>query len=317
MVKKVPYITEEYLNECVIKEVVEEVPNHVLSFIDKPIVSIVLITFQHIEFIEDSINGIIKQKSDYQWELIIGDDDSNDGTREVCKEYALKYPERIRLFLNKRANNLSILGKPCGIFQTVYSLLKARGKYIALCSGDDIWQDEFKIDKQVKYLEENRNCSLTYHDWIEIYKTEESFCYGKIRKDFPKASTMVFLNVNKELPVSFLNVIQEDLFLQFMLNKKGDVHYLESIKPVIVNTPDNSLTRTLDPGTRRSQVFNLYENVLYAYYGTPLKNTAIRYLLSSYKVILGQSNLASYFGNMYAVIRSISKVIGHLVFNKK
>ena len=317
MVQKIPYITEEYLNEFIIKEKVEEVHNNVLSFIDKPIVSVILITYQHVEYIKDSINGLINQKSNYQWELIIGDDDSNDGTKEVCIEYALKYPNKIRLFLNKRANNLSILGKSCGIFQIVYSLLKARGKYIALCSGDDIWQDEFKIDKQVKYLEKNSNCSLTYHDWIERYKIEKSFYTSKIRNDFPKASTTVFLNLNKELPIPFLNVIQEDLFLQFMLKSKGNFHYLKSIKPLIVNALDNSLSRTLDHKTRHKQVLNLYENVLFAYYRTPLRTIAIRYLFSSYKIFLGQSNLMNFFGDLYAVVQSIFKVIRHILFNKK
>lgn len=315
MIKEIQYISEEYLNESIAKEKVEEVPNNVLSGIDKPLVSVILITYQHIEYIEDSINGIINQKADFDWELIIGDDDSNDGTKEVCINYARENPDRIRLFLNKRTNNLSVLGKPCGIFQITYCILKARGKYIALCSGDDVWQDELKIYKQVEYLEKNKNCSLTYHAWIERYKTEDPSYKTIIRKDFPKASTTVFLNINKELPVNFLNVMQEDSFLQFILKSKGDFHYLESTNPVIVNAAKDSLWRSLDIYKRNSQALNLYENILYAYFRSPLKTDAIRYLLSLYKVIIKQTNLKNFIKTFFMVVRSVVKITKYFILS--
>ena len=105
--------------------------------------------------LRDCLDGILMQKTDFPYEIIIGEDGSTDGTREICIEYANKYPNLIRLFLrdrnvshltNKDGNDIMLNGK--------FQKLHARGKYYAPCEGDDYWTDPYKLQKQVDFLEQ-------------------------------------------------------------------------------------------------------------------------------------------------------------------
>src|SRR5690554_989135 len=132
-----------------------KVQEHQNNVSENPMVSICVQTYQHVNFIEACLEGILNQKTNFQFEILLGEDSSTDGTREICIEYANKYPERIRLFLHHRENNIYIGGKPSGRFNFMFNLLSARGKYIALCEGDDYWTDPLKLQKQVEFLEAN------------------------------------------------------------------------------------------------------------------------------------------------------------------
>lgn len=136
-------------------------PSHPIKDV---MVSICVQTFQHVNYIEDCLNGILNQKTSFNYEILLGDDGSTDGTREICKTYASKYPDIIRLFLHHRENNISIYGKPTGRFNFVYNLHSARGKYIAICEGDDYWTDQDKLQRQLDFLEQNPTYNLVYHN---------------------------------------------------------------------------------------------------------------------------------------------------------
>jgi glycosyltransferase involved in cell wall biosynthesis len=127
---------------------------------DGPLVSVCVQTYQHAPYIRECLDGILMQKTDFPFEILLGEDASTDGTREICLEYANKYPDRIRLFLHDRRNNIAVLGKATGRFNFLYNIFNARGRYIALCEGDDYWTDALKLQKQVDLLQENPDCSL-------------------------------------------------------------------------------------------------------------------------------------------------------------
>lgn len=129
----------------------------------QPVVSVCVQTYNHVKYIKVCLDGIIMQKTELPVEILLGEDESNDGTREICIEYANRYPEKIRLFLHSREYNIKINGKPTGRFNFLYNLSKARGKYIALCEGDDYWTDPLKLQKQVEFLEENPEYSMCFH----------------------------------------------------------------------------------------------------------------------------------------------------------
>lgn len=148
------------------KSVIEET-NTVTS---KPLVSVCIQTYQHIRYIKKAIDRILMQKTDFDFEILIGEDGSEDGTREICIEYAKKYPNKIRLFLHHRENNIRINNKPTGRFNFLYNLFSARGKFIALCEGDDYWIDNFKLQKQIDILNENPNLIGSYHEMEILFK---------------------------------------------------------------------------------------------------------------------------------------------------
>ena len=143
---------------------VEEYSNRVLEAVPEPVVSVQVLTYQHANFIRDCLDGILMQETDFPVEILIGEDESSDGTREICKEYAARHPDTIRLFLHRRENNIAIHGRPTGRFQSTYTRFKCRGTYIALCEGDDYWTDPLKLQKQVDFLEGHPECVLSFHD---------------------------------------------------------------------------------------------------------------------------------------------------------
>jgi glycosyltransferase involved in cell wall biosynthesis len=138
---------------------VEEFPHQVS---DKPIVSVCVLTYQHKPYIKECLDGILMQQTNFPFEILIGEDSSTDGTREICIEYAEKYPNKIRLFLHHRENNIKINDSPTGRFNLLYSFFIARGKYIALCEGDDYWTDPYKLQKQCDFLEANEDFSICF-----------------------------------------------------------------------------------------------------------------------------------------------------------
>lgn len=142
---------------CYEKEKVVEYPN---DSILKPIISVVVITYQHQKFIRKCIDSILAQDLHIPFEVIIGEDDSSDGTREICREYAQNNPDIIRLIEHKRANNIIVDGKPTFLFNSFYCLYKTRGKYIAICEGDDYWFTTDKLQKQIDALESYPDCTI-------------------------------------------------------------------------------------------------------------------------------------------------------------
>jgi glycosyltransferase involved in cell wall biosynthesis len=153
----------------------------------RPIISVCVQTYQHVNYIKQCLDGILNQKTDFDFEILLGEDASKDGTREICMAYAENYPDKIRLFLHHRENNISIGGQPTGRFNFLFNLYSAKGKYIAMCEGDDYWTDPLKLQKQVEFLEENKACS---------------FCFTKAKKVFEEqnGSSQIYpKNINKQI----------------------------------------------------------------------------------------------------------------------
>lgn len=132
---------------------------------DKPLVSVCIVTYNQASYIRDSIDSVLNQKTDFPFEICIGEDDSNDGTREICKEYAEKYPDRIRLFLRSREDVIYCQGYPTGQFNMTETMKACRGKYVAICEGDDYWQNPEKLNKQVCFMETHPEYVMCHSDY--------------------------------------------------------------------------------------------------------------------------------------------------------
>lgn len=130
---------------------------------NQPMVSVCLITYQHVSFIRQAIESILAQQADFEFEVLIGEDGSSDGTREICKEYAAQYPDKIRLFCRRREDVIHINGRPTGRFNFCQTLAESNGKYVALLEGDDFWVDDLKLQKQVTLLESDTKLSGCFH----------------------------------------------------------------------------------------------------------------------------------------------------------
>lgn len=104
-----------------------------------------LITYNHAKYVKQALDGIIMQKTDFKYEVVVGDDASDDGTQEILKQYSEMYPDIFHLILRE---------KNIGATKNNYDIKQyARGKYFACLEGDDFWIDSQKLQIQVDFLE--------------------------------------------------------------------------------------------------------------------------------------------------------------------
>lgn len=120
-----------------------------------PLVSVLLITYNHAPYIAQAIEGALNQVTTFPIELVIGEDNSTDGTREIVLDYQKRYPNAIRIITSN--NNV---GAHINAERTRKS---CRGKYIACCEGDDYWIDTLKLQKQVDQIEANPEMVMSAH----------------------------------------------------------------------------------------------------------------------------------------------------------
>jgi len=195
----------------------------------KPTVSVFMMTYNHEKYIKQAIDSILMQKTNFDYEIVIGEDCSTDNTRKIINEYYDKYPGKFKLLLHE---------KNIGAIANQIAVLKAcTGKYIALCEGDDYWTDPYKLQKQVDFLEANPDFVFTFHDaFILNQKTDEKHLRIGVRKideivdlksviiqnNIPTAS-IVFRNIlnSKSLPDWFCKIAKGDYGLCVLLAEKG------------------------------------------------------------------------------------------------
>lgn len=132
-------------------------------------VSVCCITYNQKEYIRDALEGFLMQKTDFRYEVIIHDDASTDGTTEIIKEYAEKYPTIIKPIYEEENQYSKGVKRILNINFAV-----AKGKYIALCEGDDYWTDEGKLQMQVDYMEENKECTFCFHNALILDMLDNS-----------------------------------------------------------------------------------------------------------------------------------------------
>lgn len=199
----------------------------------EPLVSICCIAYNHGRYIRDAINGFLMQKAGFPIEIIIHDDASADDTAGIIREYAAKYPDLITPILQDK--NRYSLGRRSWL---TCLLARARGKYIALCEGDDYWTDPDKLQKQVDFMEANPDYILCFTNYNEVDESgkiikENAFAArGKelyTHRDMPiyaHALTRLFRNEHLDtLPESFGKAPGSDLYLLVWQSKFGKIRY--------------------------------------------------------------------------------------------
>lgn len=136
-----------------------------------PLVSISCITYNHAPYIRQCLEGFLMQKTNFKFEVLIHDDASTDGTEEIIREYKSRYPDIIKPIYEEE--NQWVKGRRGSL---TFNYPRAKGKYIALCEGDDYWTDPLKLQKQVEFLEAHPDFSMCFHgaeivtDLGDVYK---------------------------------------------------------------------------------------------------------------------------------------------------
>ena len=137
--------------------------------IERPVVSICCITYNHERYIEDTLKGFLIQKTDFPFEILIHDDASTDATSSILRKYQRDYPTLIKLVIQDE-NQYS---KGERIFPKLYNI--AKGDYISLCEGDDFWLDTNKTNQDATYLKNNPHCSFVFSPSLQIKNDKIDF----------------------------------------------------------------------------------------------------------------------------------------------
>lgn len=210
---------------------------------DEILVSISCITYNHEPYIADAIESFLMQKTNFKYEILIHDDASTDRTAEIIKKYQKKYPDIIKPIYQTK-NQYSKGVKRIG---TRFNESRARGKYIAICEGDDYWTDPYKLQKQVDLLERNDDVVASFHrveevtpekkrlnTFVEVpYVNQENLYDIKdiIRFDGKKihVSSLMYKKEffsDKNIPKFYYNSIVGDLAIMLSLSLNGHFLYI-------------------------------------------------------------------------------------------
>jgi len=143
------------------------------------IISVVCSTYNHKAYISEAIDSFLAQKLNVPFEIIVHDDASTDGTREILVDYESRHPELIRVI--QQPSNIYSTGKR--VFDVALSY--AKGLYVAPCEGDDFWNDPLKLQKQLDYMEKNGDCGAVFTDSnILIQETQSIYLDHDASRDF-------------------------------------------------------------------------------------------------------------------------------------
>jgi len=209
----------------------------------KPLVSVCCLTYNHEPYISDCIEGFLLQKTNFTYEVLIHDDASTDKTPKIIREYEKKYPDIIKPIYQK-SNQYSRGVRPTFEF----NIPRAKGKYIALCEGEDYWTDPLKLQKQVDFLESHKDFVGVFHstDYIdEREKNSKPKLWRQYKRDVYSAkdtirktslfhtSSYCFRNLNYDF--SLLNnsrIVSADMLLLGIISKFGKLKLLHDTMSV-------------------------------------------------------------------------------------
>lgn len=202
-----------------------------------PKVSVLMITYKHEKFIEKAINSVLEQETNFDFELIIANDNSPDKTNEIINTILENHPKANQIRYLKNEVNL---GPNVNYIKAYESGI---GKYVAICEGDDFWGDITKLQKQVDFLDQNPEYVLTYHD--VKYVDDNGILFKKNSNGRPKEEitqmdlmkgkqplflTTCYRKLPIEIPKEMGDIVNGDTFLTSILGNYGKGKRL-NIKP--------------------------------------------------------------------------------------
>lgn len=233
--------------------------------------SIVTTTYNSAGFLEGTINAVLNQNTDFEFEYIISDDGSTDNTLEVIDNIKSNHRngKSIRTIVNKENQ---------GVMKNFFGAIKeTKGEFIAFCDSDDVWGDQRKLLKQISYMEKNKNCVITFHRYLN--KVTENLKKSQLKQfeepvnqiiEKPQTSTMMVAGILRELVNA--NVVNEaqgpqnDQYLRFLLQDKGYFKLLDYIEPNVRVVRESSIFSTVNMLTKKMKSLHSWET-FYKYHG--------------------------------------------------
>jgi glycosyltransferase involved in cell wall biosynthesis len=262
-----------------------------------PKLSILIPTFNHEKFIKQMLDGALMQQTDFEIEIVIGDDASTDNNAPIISVYAEKYPNIISAFLHPQNLGPAEPREMGGKNNVGFLFSKCKGKYIALCEGDDYWTDSLKLQKQIDFLENNPSYSLCHHQLEVIYEDNSPKHYFNPDNQqdtseiqdlladnswFLGTASTVFRNVFKQgMPDWWWKSASGDLGIFIEVARHGEIKYLPEMMGVYrkhrggmtnIHTPQNPFFLR-----NRMEMFQNLDKYLDYRYTEILEKTILKY----------------------------------------
>ncbi|NHZ85054.1 MAG: glycosyltransferase [Planctomycetia bacterium] len=234
------------------------------------LVSINCMTYNHEAYIRNAIEGFLMQKTDFKFEVLIHDDASTDQTATIVQKYENKYPEIIKPIYQKEnqySKNISI--------SKHYQYPRAKGKYIAICEGDDYWIDPLKLQKQVDFLEKNPDFSMSCHNAIILWENKQKrpqlfspdalpsiLGIEDILKGWyiPSASIIFRTEIIQQLPNWQNKVYNGDYFYHLWCAHHGKIKYFDELMSVYRKNIIDGDSMSANTG---KDIDFIYKNILF------------------------------------------------------
>lgn len=217
----------------------------------KPLVSVYCLAYNHESSIKQAIKGVISQKTNFDFELLIHEDASTDNTAKIIKEYEKKYPDIVKPIYQTENQFFK-----CNLAQK-YLVPATQGKYVAICEGDDFWTDENKLQMQVDYMESQPECAMCFHAVEQLEADGKRTVFRPLKESCevpaeliikrggmfcPSVSLMFRADVMMEWPEFRIVADVYDYPSQVLAAVKGKSYYIDNIMGVYRFASEGSWT---------------------------------------------------------------------------
>jgi len=282
---------------------------------DDILLSVCCITYNHEKYIAQAIESLVMQKTSFKYEIVIGEDCSTDGTRKIVQCYCEKYPDKVKM-ITADTN--------VGAVNNQVRVLKAlKGKYIAMCDGDDYWSDSSKLQKQVDILEQNAEVVIccNYSKVIDdddkvIYEPsgKEAFEYTyqdllEGRREETRISSAVIRNTPE-----FKQMLENDWYYQsygtdvliklYMTGHTGGKIFVIPEVMTCYRLHNGGIYSMVDPRIRKRKLLSDFNIVVknFPYDRMQRKQLLRKYMQEFFLFDLREANVSKAFGTISSLI---------------
>jgi len=247
-------------------------------------VSVCVITYNHEDYIDECLNSILQQKTDFKYEIVVGEDGSKDDTRSRILKLQKKYTEKLLLLPDE--GNLGMMPN------FIRTLTSCSGEYIALCEGDDYWTDPYKLQKQVDFLEEHKDFSIcftntSYLDTAsgalkKVITADRDVLYinDLFYKNYIATQTVVYRAQDMVLPAGFDELQVGDWPLHVLMAQFGKIRHLDD-HTAVYRVHQSNVWQKKDSLYKQEKMAEATE-FLYQTLREPFKPLATKKLKASY-----------------------------------
>lgn len=280
----------------------------------EPMVSVCCVTYNHEKYIAEALEGFLMQKTTFPYEIIVGDDCSTDSTRQIIQEYSCKYPGRIYLL-----TDIVNIG---GINNQIRTFGQAKGKYIAMCDGDDYWTDPLKLQKQVDFMECHPDSVICCHYSRVISENGElvyenpapvklEFGYEDVllgKKEETRICSLMMRNNQYISQISshewYYKTHGADTFLKLytLAKEKGKIYVLPEVMSVY-RVHRNGIWSMIDPKVRKKRMISDF-NIMINHFQYPenYKKKLLNVYISQYFLFdIRHSNIPSAINTIFTL----------------